>query len=34
MIYAATAWIVRYWIRRVGRQPGPGEIEPLTQALW
>src|SRR5262250_192084 len=34
MIYAATAWILRYWIRRLGREPGPGEIEPLTQALW
>ena len=34
MIYAATAWILRYWIRRVGREPGPGEIEPLTRALW
>jgi amidase len=34
MIYAATAWIMRYWIRRVGREPEPGEIEPLNQALW
>jgi amidase len=34
MIYAATAWILRYWIRRVGREPGEDEIEPLTRALW
>jgi amidase len=34
MIHAATAWILRYWIRRTGREPGPAEIEPLTQALW
>jgi amidase len=34
MITAATAWILRYWIRRVGREPGPDEIEPLTRALW
>ena len=34
MIYAATAWILRYWIRRAGREPGADEIEPLTQALW
>ena len=25
---AATAWIVRYWIRRIGREPGADEIEP------
>jgi amidase len=34
MINAATAWVLRYWIRRVGREPGPDEIEPLTRALW
>jgi amidase len=34
MIQAATAWIMRYWIRRVGREPGAGEIEPLNRALW
>jgi amidase len=34
MIYAATAWILRYWIRRLGREPGPEEIEPLTRVLW
>jgi amidase len=34
MIYAATAWILRYWIRRTGREPGEDEIEPLNRALW
>jgi amidase len=34
MISAATAWILRYWIRRLGREPGVDEIEPLTRALW
>lgn len=29
---AATAWIVGYWARRLGREPGPGELEPLTGA--
>jgi len=31
---AATAWIVRYWIRRIGREPGPDELEPLTRFFW
>ncbi|HEY1282437.1 MAG TPA: amidase [Acidimicrobiales bacterium] len=31
---AATAWIVGYWIRVVGRRPEPGELEPLTTAFW
>src|SRR5690349_5902507 len=34
MINAATAWILGYWIRRLGREPGADEIEPLTRALW
>jgi amidase len=34
MIYGATAWIVAYWIRHVGREPGLDDIEPLTRALW
>jgi len=34
MINAGTAWILRYWIRRLGREPGSDEIEPLTRALW
>jgi len=31
---AATAWIVRYWIRHNGRDPEPDELEPLTRAYW
>ena len=31
---AATAWIVRYWIRRIGREPEPDELEPITRAYW
>jgi amidase len=31
---AATAWIVEYWIRRLGRRPEPDELEPLTRAFW
>src|SRR5262249_58502130 len=31
---AAMAWIVGYWIRVLGRQPEPGELEPLSQAYW
>lgn len=34
IIRGATAWILRYWIRHVGREPGPDDIEPLTRALW
>jgi len=30
----ATAWIIQYWIRRVDRQPGEDELEPLTRAYW
>jgi amidase len=29
---AATAWIVAYWVRHQCREPGPGELEPLTRA--
>ena len=31
---AATAWIVEYWIRRLGRVPSDDELEPLTRAYW
>lgn len=31
---AATAWIVRYWIRRIGREPELDELEPITRAYW
>jgi amidase len=31
---SAAAWIARYWIRQVGREPEHEEIEPGTRALW
>jgi amidase len=31
---AAVAWILDYWIAKVGRQPDEDEIEPLTRAFW
>jgi amidase len=31
---SATAWIVGYWTRRLGREPGHDELEPLTRAYW
>jgi amidase len=31
---AATAWIVGYWIRKLGRDPGPDDLEPLTRSFW
>jgi amidase len=31
---AATAWIVDYWVRRLGREPDDDELEPLTRAFW
>jgi amidase len=31
---SATAWIIDYWIRRVGREPRDGELEPLTRTFW
>ncbi len=34
MYGAAIAWIVDYWVRKIGREPGPGEIESLTRMLW
>ena len=34
MLSAAAAWIVQYWIRHLGREPGEDEIEPLNRALW
>jgi amidase len=30
----ATAWIVGYWTKRLGRAPADGELEPLTRAYW
>ena len=31
---AATAWIIDYWTRRLGRSPGENDLEPLTRAFW
>ncbi|MBA3653686.1 MAG: amidase [Actinobacteria bacterium] len=31
---SATAWILDYWIKRLGREPAADEIEPLTRAYW
>jgi amidase len=31
---AATAWIVRYWARHVGREPEHDELEPITRAYY
>jgi amidase len=29
----ATAWVIAYWERRLGRAPQPGELEPMTEAM-
>jgi amidase len=34
VFHAATAWIVAYWTRHQGREPGPDELDPLTRAYW
>jgi len=34
MYGGATQWIIGYWIRKMGREPGPDELEPFTRALW
>jgi amidase len=31
---SATAWIIDYWVRRLGRNPGPDDLEPLTRGYW
>jgi amidase len=31
---SATAWIIDYWVRRLGREPDADELEPLTRAYW
>jgi amidase len=31
---ASVAWILDYWVRKLGREPAPGEIEPLTRLWW
>jgi len=34
VVNAATAWIIGYWTRRLGRPPADDELEPLTRAFW
>jgi amidase len=34
MLQSAMAWIIGYWVRRLGREPGPDDLEPLTRAFW
>jgi amidase len=34
MMNSAVAWILGYWVRKLGREPGPDDIEPLTRAYW
>ena len=31
---AAVAWILAYWVRKLGREPGEDEIEAPTRAWW
>src|SRR5205085_4892456 len=31
---SVTAWVVRYWTERVGREPEPDELDPLTLAYY
>jgi amidase len=31
---SATAWIVAYWVRELGREPEAAELEPLTRHFW
>lgn len=31
---SATAWVVDYWRDKLGRDPQPGELEPLTELYW
>jgi amidase len=31
---AAVAWILAYWIRELGREPEPDELEPVTNVYW
>jgi amidase len=33
LMSASTAWVRAYWVRRLGREPNPGELEPATAAL-
>jgi amidase len=31
---SAAAWIIDYWVRRLGRHPDADELEPLTRGYW
>lgn len=31
---ATAGWIVGYWVRRLGREPGPDDLEPYTRVRW
>src|SRR5262249_30186801 len=31
---AGVAWVVAYWVRRVGRTPRDDDLEPATRAAW
>lgn len=31
---AATPWILGYWVRKLGGEPGPDEVEPTTRLYW
>ena len=34
MYGAGIDWAIRYWIRELGREPDPDELEPLTRLYW
>lgn len=34
MYGAAVDWAIRYWTRRLGREPADDELEPFTRELW
>jgi amidase len=34
MYGAGLDWAIRYWIRELGRDPEPNELEPLTRLYW
>ncbi|WP_436496602.1 amidase [Actinokineospora sp. HUAS TT18] len=31
---ASVDWIIRFWSRELGREPGPDDLEPLTRLYW
>ena len=34
MYGAGLDWAIRYWVRELGREPEPYELEPLTRLYW